>query len=600
MWNHYLLRASQVPRPTAHSNIACTAFTMSGQGQAGSSNQLASGSSSSNQLLASGSSWQSALAVLEQVLEEEKLPAFHWRNVLNGHNTNRAWAEGGSVNAPLGNCMRFQQGLEGMVCHLSLANSFNYADGWGLQATSPACGGNSSKEATSNAIAWVCRRALAILLLRSPWQVTLVKKAWRNENHDSIAYIREVAEMLMNQQPASGGNEQKLNQQPPAAAAAAAPAAAPAPPRAAPAAVAAASQLQAVSQPPPPPGPPPPALLAQAAAARAEASARASASVHMPASGGQGQRAGSSVPASGGQGQIAGSSSGAGPLPRPPMPQRPPPVLPASASGAAGPLPPPSGPQKPPGFLEAVGVPGVQLPPTVPVLPAAAGVLKPPIDLSSQPAPASGGNEPASGGNEPVSGKPSTSTPVSGPVPRLAAVNATPPVTELVGPPAAVAGEGAGELAALASNEPASGGNDHRRFPLLEAHTVMTGWHGTPLVGTDSVLVVPQSFHVAAGGVATDSQVSYTLASGSNDAATSGSAGHDEAASTRPASPQLDPVHTLASGSVDFEHVYGSPPTTSDYVDVQAEINAEAGADMPGGSPLSNAPWPWPMDRRPE
>ena len=97
----------------------------------------------------------------------------------------------------------------------------------------------------------------------------------------------------------------------------------------------------------------------------------------------------------------------------------------------------------------------------------------------------------------PPASKPSTTMPVSGPAPRLAAVNATPPVTELVvGPPAAVAGEGA---------LPASGG---RHIPYVPAHTYVPGWHGTPLVDTDSVLAVPQSFHVPAGGVAPDSQVS--------------------------------------------------------------------------------------------
>ena len=104
------------------------------------------------------------------------------------------------------------------------------------------------------------------------------------------------------------------------------------------------------------------------------------------------------------------------------------------------------------------------------------------------------------------------------------------------------------------------------------------------------------------GGVATDSQVNYMLANGSitnpandADAAASGGAGHDEAASTRPASPQPDPVHsvhTLASGSDSLWHVHGSAPSTSDFVVVQAEVQAEAEA--------SHAPWPWHMDRRPE
>ena len=146
---------------------------------------------------------------------------------------------------------------------------------------------------------------------------------------------------------------------------------------------------------------------------------------------------------------------------------------------------------------------------------------------------------------------------------------------------------------------PASGG---RHIPYVPTHTYVPGWHGTPLVDTDSVLAVPQSFHVPAGGVATDSQVSYMLANGSitnptndADAAASGGAGHDEAASTRPASPQPDPVHsvhTLANGSDSLWHVHGSAPSTSDFVVVQAEVQAEAEA--------SHAPWPWPMDRRPE
>ena len=135
----------------------------------------------------------------------------------------------------------------------------------------------------------------------------------------------------------------------------------------------------------------------------------------------------------------------------------------------------------------------------------------------------------------------------------------------------------------------------------MPPHTYVPGWHGTLLV-TGSVLAVPQSVHwLQARG---ERQVSYMLASGSitnpandADAAASGGAGHVEAASMRPASPQPDPVHsvhTLASGSDSFQHVHGSAPSTSDFVDVQAEVRAEAEAP--------HAPYPWPMDsmdRRP-
>ena len=242
------------------------------------------------------------------------------------------------------------------------------------------------------------------------------------------------------------------------------------------------------------------------------------------------------------------------------------------------------------------------LTPIVPLQAVGASVLRPPIDLTS--------DEPASGGNQPA---------------------------------------------------PASGGNDRPGLPWQDPQTALSGWHrGSLLVDTDSVLAVPQSVHEPARGVATDSRVHYTpasgghefarasgrtepasggnefaLASGGTEPASGGNDGpgpwtawyapgwhgsavatdsvlavpqfvhkpdrgmatydavghQSEAAVTRPASPQ-----PLASGSPcgSFEEV--ALPTTSDIVDVQAEVDAEAAGEQAPTS--SAAPWPWPMDRR--
>ena len=174
------------------------------------------------------------------------------------------------------------------------------------------------------------------------------------------------------------------------------------------------------------------------------------------------------------------------------------------------------------------------LTPTVPVQAVGVSVLRPPIDLTS--------DEPASGGNQPAPG----------------------------------------------------GGNDRPGLPWQDPQTALSGWHrGALFVDTDSVLAVPQSVHEPARGVATDSRVHYTLASGGTEPA---SGGQSEAAATRPASPQ-----PLASGNTcgSFEEV--ALPTTSDIVDVQAEVDAEAAGEEAATSSAANSKppgWPWPMDRK--
>jgi hypothetical protein len=55
----------------------------------------------------------------------------------------------------------------------------------------------------------------------------------------------------------------------------------------------------------------------------------------------------------------------------------------------------------------------------------------------------------------------------------------------------------------------------------------------------------------------------------------------------------------LASGNTcgSFEEV--ALPTTSDIVDVQAEVDAEAaGEEAATSSAADSKPWPWPMDRK--
>ena len=507
------------------------------------------------------------LATMEAILEGEKLPAMHWRNVLNGHNTNRAFRMGGSCNAPLAHCMDVRQEQGGVVCHLNLANSFAFNDGWSVSVTSPACGGN---EARSKAIALACRQALAKLLIRSPWQTTLIDKAWKNEGKNSKDYIFECAQRLHLQSimdflvapvEASGGAAAQTST--------AQPVQAPPPKPASGGYTAGSPTPQPVQAPPPKPAsggytePQAAAQAAQAAAQAAAAAAAAAASMvaaqqpAQPASGGQQPAQATTPPPAAAKRQPPvlptqlppgqpppppgpppaakkkpqppkppqpRSGGGAGPLPpSTPMPKRPPPKpmpasggVPASGGGTkAGPLPPRQPPPPTVLVLEATTLPKAAdpatiLPPTVPVLPPTVPVLPAPAG-PVLPAPGGVLKPPidlvsASGGNE------SANVSASGD-------NEPPPNEPPPAPPPPRASS------ALAPADVSATMPGVTEMPWA-------GYHATHL-NTDSALLWHRSAQVA------------QLASGSGDDPFSGGSINQDEVPTRPASPPPAPENFL-------------------------------------------------------
>jgi len=230
-------------------------------------------------------------------------------------------------------------------------------------------------------------------------------------------------------------------------------------------------------------------------------------------------------------------------------------------------------------------------------------VLQPPIDLSSELAPASGGNEPASGGNESASG--------------------TAPIVQ----PASGSNE--------STSDTAPGVQPDWRDPVVQLDwrsMYAPGFHAGS-VDTDSALVVPQNIWQTDEGVATDSRLNYTtypvtgtapivqpLASGKinsplnedevpTEPLASGNINfplNEDEVPIEPASPVglSQGFHLLSSSVASFSLASGSVPTTSDMVDVAAEVDADAGAGQPSDFPAAassswqQGPYPWPMDRR--
>ena len=211
---------------------------------------------------------------MRRILDQEKLPAYPWRNVLSAHSTSRPHHLGGSVNLPMTRreVLQTRSLASGLwQADLHMKNGFQVDDGRGVRVTGT---GPTEVEATADA----CHTALAGLLLKGPELVRLPPRAWRRAQ--SIGFVRASATMMFeddglgqeparNDDPASGG---EFAQQPPP------PPPPPPPPRPVPRPVwnAPAPQPQPVwntqasltaapppqpgpaRQPPLPPGPPPP------------------------------------------------------------------------------------------------------------------------------------------------------------------------------------------------------------------------------------------------------------------------------------------------------------------------------------------------------
>ena len=123
-------------------------------------------------------------------LEMHKLPAFPWRNLFAGHNTNRPYSHGGSVNKALtdNEVCSLAPGSGGRSCTLRLENSFQAGDGRALTVVGDA------RPRGEDAIALACKVALAILLQRGPHEVWLLEKAWRHP--DSRTFVQQLAALL--------------------------------------------------------------------------------------------------------------------------------------------------------------------------------------------------------------------------------------------------------------------------------------------------------------------------------------------------------------------------------------------------------------------
>ena len=137
--------------------------------------------------------WQTThgrLRMMVAFLEMHKLPAFPWRNLFTGHNTNRPYSHGGSVNKALtdNEVCSLAPGSGGRSCTLRLENSFQAGDGRALTVVGDA------KPREEDAVGLACKVALAILLQRGPEKVWLLEKAWRLP--DSRTFVQQLAALL--------------------------------------------------------------------------------------------------------------------------------------------------------------------------------------------------------------------------------------------------------------------------------------------------------------------------------------------------------------------------------------------------------------------
>ena len=137
--------------------------------------------------------WQTThgrLRMMVAFLEMHKLPAFPWRNLFAGHNTNRPYSHGGSVNKALtdNEVCSLAPGSGGRSCTLRLENSFQAGDGRALTVVGDA------KPREEDAVGLACKVALAILLQRGPHEVWLLEKAWRHP--DSRTFVQQLAALL--------------------------------------------------------------------------------------------------------------------------------------------------------------------------------------------------------------------------------------------------------------------------------------------------------------------------------------------------------------------------------------------------------------------
>ena len=137
--------------------------------------------------------WQTThgrLRMMVAFLEMHKLPAFPWRNLFAGHNTNRPYSHGGSVNKALtdNEVCSLAPGSGGRSCTLRLENSFQAGDGRALTVVGDA------KPREEDAVGLACKVALAILLQRGPKKVWLLEKAWQLP--DSRTFVQQLAALL--------------------------------------------------------------------------------------------------------------------------------------------------------------------------------------------------------------------------------------------------------------------------------------------------------------------------------------------------------------------------------------------------------------------
>ena len=137
--------------------------------------------------------WQTTdgrLRMMVAFLEMHKLPAFPWRNLFTGHNTNRPYSHGGSVNKALtdNEVCSLAPGSGGRSCTLRLENSFQAGDGRALTVVGDA------RTRDEDAVGLACKVALAILLQRGPEKVWLLEKAWQLP--DSRTFVQQLAALL--------------------------------------------------------------------------------------------------------------------------------------------------------------------------------------------------------------------------------------------------------------------------------------------------------------------------------------------------------------------------------------------------------------------
>ncbi len=130
---------------------------------------------------------QEAQEALTAVFDDEKFPAFPWRNILMSHTTNRRFGRGGGVHCIIKDSITLvPTGASRLICELRFVDSFEFRDGIETAATGGPC--DRKEDATADA----CMNMVILLLIKGVEKVTMPWKAFRR-GYDSIDTIYRVA-----------------------------------------------------------------------------------------------------------------------------------------------------------------------------------------------------------------------------------------------------------------------------------------------------------------------------------------------------------------------------------------------------------------------